>query len=156
MNTLLSSLLKTTNLFVAAIGEPSNNDLRVVVVEGKRQSAPTDVPVSGAVPVEPDETSRAFEITWWGYVAYSVRNESYWRQENGESVDGSQVGSRGNSAFLKYVSETTFANADYPGPLVHWFLYTEWHCIDVVSVDAPEVKEIPGSQVVCGLGDRPS
>ena len=156
MNNPLLSLPKRTSLFVAAIREPSENDLRVIVVEGKHQSARADSPVRGAVPVEPDETSRAFEITWWGYVAHSVRNESYWRQEVGENVDGSRFGTRENSAFLRYVSETTFACADFPGPLVHWFLYTERHCIDVVSVDAPEVKEISVSQVVWDLGDRPS
>jgi len=156
MNNPLLSLPKRTSLFVAAIREPSNNDLRIVVVEGKRQSNSVETDGGSGLSVEPDATNRAFEITWWGYITYSVRNESYWRPEDGENVDGSRFGIRENSALLTYVSETTFATPDSPGPLVHWFLYTEWHCIDVVSVDAPEVKEVPASQVVWELVDRPS
>ena len=141
---------------MASIREPSNNDLRIVVVEGKVERDPIETDVGPGFPVAPDKTSRAFAITWWAYVAYSVRNESYWREEVGTIADGSPFGIRENSAFLKYVAETTFASDDYPGPLVHTFLHTEWHCIDVVGVGSPEVTEISASQVVWDLVDRPS
>jgi hypothetical protein len=147
------SLPRLDHMFVASISEVSNNDLRVVVVEGRRNQTPTETEMGLAFPVKPDETCRAFRITWWGYVAYAVRNESYFRREEGEP-DYRPLGVRTESAFLRYVAQTTFASDDYPGQLAHWVLYTEWHCIDVVSNIAPEVEEIPYAEIVWGLGER--
>jgi len=147
------SLPRLDNVVVASISEISNNDLRVVVVESRRGHQPIETEVGPAFPVKPDETCRAFMITWWDYVAYAVRNESYFRQEEGEP-DYQPLGVRTKSAFLRYVAQTTFASDDYPGPLAHWVLYTGWHCIDVVSNFAPEVEEIPYAEIVWGLGER--
>ena len=142
--------------FVASIGEPSNNDLRVVVVEGKAQPdpVPSPHPLGAGFPVEPDATCKAYELIWWGYVAYSVRNESYFQQEQGEALGERLFGLRTRSAYLDYLARSTFATADYPGPLSHWFLYAEHHCLDVVSVDPPEVRELPLASVSWDLQDR--
>lgn len=98
--------------------------------------------------VAPDQTSRVFELIWRGYVAYCVRNESYFRPEDGEMIGPDRLQVRSNTAFLAYVAATTFAADDFPGPLTHWALYMDWHCIDVVSVEPPEVRLLGSTKAV--------
>lgn len=150
-----------SSLLVLKIGEPSNNDLSVIVIEAKPGTGVIETELGPAHPIEPDATSRAFEFIWWNYVAYSVRNESYWQQEDGQLPEASLSGVKTASAFLAYVSATTFATDDYPGRLMHWFLNTDWHCIDVVSDTAPEVRELSPEEILevqaAGpIGHRPS
>lgn len=140
-------LERESSLLLVRVGEPSTNDLRLVLLEMKRQTVVVDTELGPANPVEPDETSRAFELTWWRYVAYSIRNESFYQPEEGQPSPEGLIGTREASAYLAYVSATTFASNDYPGPLTHWFVNAEWHCIDVVSDSAPEVRELDPEQV---------
>lgn len=135
------------SLWLADIGEPRNNDLRVVVVEASREPEPRQTALGLATRVRPAAGVRAFEITWYAYVAYGVRNESYFRAEEGEQPGPHQLATRKDSAFLSYVAATTFAKDDFPGPLIHWSLHTDWHCIDVVGVDAPEVRQLEPPEV---------
>ena len=132
------------SLWLADIGEPSNNELRVVVLEARPAPQPEQTLLGKAYPVRPDEKSRGFELIWDGYVAYSVRNESYFLREGGETL-GHDLHKRTDSAFLNYVKTTTFATDDHPGPLTHWSLYTDWHCIDVVSAEPPQVRRLDAS-----------
>jgi hypothetical protein len=117
------------SLFVADMGEPRDNDLRVVVVDLR------------------SEPARAWEVYWACYVLYAVRNESFAKLEEGQPPGS--VGERTQSALLKYASETTWPGSDAvgPGPLRHWCLYTENHCFDVVSANPPEVRELDDDQV---------
>ncbi|MFC5374607.1 hypothetical protein ACFPIF_18755 [Brevundimonas faecalis] len=150
-----------SSLLLLKIGEPSNNDLSVIVIEAKPGTGVIETELGPANPIEADATSRAFEFIWWNYVAYSVRNESYWQQEAGHPPEAALTGVKTASAFLVYVSATTFATDDYPGRLMHWFLNTEWHCIDVVSNTAPEVRELSPAEILrvqmaAPIGQRPS
>src|SRR5690606_21028849 len=120
----------------------STNDLRLVVVEAKPQGVSVETSLGLAHPVLSDASSRGFELTWWKYVAYAVRNESYWKQEPAEPSPSGLFGSRPDSSFLTYVSASSFATDDYSGTLAHWFLNTEWHCVDVVSDTATEIREL--------------
>ena len=147
-------LREAKNLFVTSIRELSNNDLRLVVVAGKADEVPVETEVGSAFPVRADAECGAFEITWWGYVAYSVRNESYFKPEDEEILGEGAFGTRENSSYRRYIADSTFASDEFPGPLTHWYLYTEWHCIDVVSVDPPEVKELSSADVTWDLRDR--
>lgn len=134
------SLPNDVSLWMCAIGEPRANDLRVVVVEAKLGSEPVQTALGPANPIAPDSASRAHEIVWSHYVAYNVRNESYFRPEPGEVLGGPPLDVRTSSAYLAYIAASTFATNDYPGVLSHWRLYLERHCIDVVSVDPPVVR----------------
>ncbi|WP_221227158.1 hypothetical protein, partial [Novosphingobium sediminicola] len=58
---------------------------------------------------------------------------------NRQHLRGKMLERRSNSAFFRYVSATTFADDEYPGPLEHWSLTTLNHCVDVVSVGPPRV-----------------
>ncbi len=131
------------NLFLTEIGEPSDNELRIVVVEGLL-GEPKPIEFAGVALGEGQqimltEASRSSEIHWGNYVAYSVRNESYWKPETDEPPLIDHLEQRWNSAFQRYVSETTFACDEIPGPLQHWSLTTLNHIVDVVSVGPPSV-----------------
>ena len=133
------------NLYLTEIGEPENR-LRIVVAEGILGD-PSLIDIDGVDlgegrPIEITSESRHFEISWDDYVAYVVRNESFWQAEPEEPRMVHQLERRFDSAFLKFVSITTFANDDYPGPLQHWALSTLNHCVDVVSVQPPHVQRL--------------
>jgi hypothetical protein len=134
------------NLYVTEIGEPSDNRLRIVVGEGLL-GAPEKIEEAGidlgeGRPIVLTEESRFFELNWDDYVAYAVRNESFWAGEPGEPPFVSHLTQRFNSAFLQFVSTTTFADDHYPGPLQHWALTALNHIVDVVSVHPPRVKSV--------------
>lgn len=128
--------------------ELSNNDLRLIVVEVRPNGSAEDEADSVQMrPIQPQGDSRVFELTWWRYVTYAVRNESYFAVEDGEVSSGS-TGTRNDTALLAYVTATTFASDDFPGPLTHYFVYSEWHCIDVVSDTPPDVRELTEAERV--------
>lgn len=134
------------NLYLTEIGEPSENRLRIVVAEGILGNlSPIElagVDLGEGRPIEITGESRRFELIWDDYVAYVVRNESYWKAEPKEPRMVNQLDRRFDSAFLTFVSTTTFADDDYPGPLQHWALSTLNHCVDVVSVQPPRVQRV--------------
>lgn len=136
-----------STLILSQIGEPSNNDLRLIVIEVRPQGNLVDSSLGPVRPILPDSASKGFEITWWRYVAYAVRNESFFKPERSEQSGQGLSGTRDDTAFLEYVRATTFATDDYPGPLSHWFVYTEWHCIDVVSDTPPNIRELGRAEV---------
>lgn len=140
--------------FLASISEPSNNDLRILIVEGKAEAEPVDTKLGPAFSVRPESSCRAYELTWWRYIAYNVRNESFTPGQEPEPSDGRLFGVRASSAYLDYVARTTWAKDDYPGPLTHWYLRTEWHCLDVVSDNPPAVREAPLSDDLWGMQTR--
>lgn len=141
------------SLLLVDIGEAGTNDLRLNVLEARPGPDLFETEVGLATPIRPDENSRGYELTWYGYVAYSVRNESYFRAEAEEpeaKLDRLVV--RKRSAYMDYLAAATIATNDYPGELTHWSLYTEWHCIDVVSVEPPELRELSKSEIAAYLG----
>jgi hypothetical protein len=138
------------NLYVTHLSEPAENELRIVVTEGVlgKQAA---IEFAGhdlgeGRPIEITNESRSFEIKWDSYVAYAVRNESYWKEEDGELPLGDHLYRRYASAFERYVTETTFADDEYPGPLEHWSLDTLNHIVDVIGVDAPRVTKLHSAE----------
>lgn len=136
------------SLVLVKIGEVGSNNLQLTVIEARPGPSLVETKLGLATPIRPDENSRGFHVTWYGYVAYSVRNESYFRQEGDEPLGADDLlTTRTNSAFLDYVAATTFATNSFPGELTHWSLYTEWHCIDVVSAEPPELRELSVDEV---------
>ncbi|WP_417617024.1 hypothetical protein [Parasphingorhabdus sp.] len=138
------------DLYVTHLSEPADNELRIVVAEGVLGEQ-TDIKFAGhdlgqGRPIEITNASRSFVIKWDSYVTYAVRNESYWKEEAGEPPLGDHLDRRHGSAFQRYVSETTFADDEYPGPLEHWSLTTLNHIVDVISVGPPRVTKVHSSE----------
>lgn len=137
------------NLYLTEIGEPSDNRLRIVVGEGLlgnlKKIEGWGVDLGEGRPIALGPQSRFFELSWDDYVAYAVRNESFWAAEPREPPFVKHLSRRFDSAFLQFVFATTFADDDFPGPLQHWALTTLNHCVDVVSVQPPRVVAIDNS-----------
>jgi hypothetical protein len=135
-------------LFLRECWEPEENTLRVVVEEAKSDGPPQDVEVlpgnviSDARAIESDETCRLFAVVWPSYVTYCVRNESYASGDNSEIWEGRLFRLYSKSHFRDYVTRSTFAADEYPGPLRHWCLVCLNHLVDVVSCAEPEVRRV--------------
>jgi hypothetical protein len=133
-------------LFVQEIAELPQQGLRVVVADGLAAQETVvrkfgDTEISGR-PVKP--SGRECEIVWKSYVAYSVRNESYFKADGNEEVStGGRFRFYSKSHFLSFVSRGTIATDEYPGTLHHYSVLGEDHIVDVVSVDIPEVRVLP-------------
>lgn len=112
------------DLYLTDISEPQDNQLRIVVRQASlgllTNIADPGLTIESVRPMEVTDQSPIWELYWESYVAYVVRDESYWAREEGEPDFDSHFSRRYNSAFFRYVSATTFATNDYPGPLQHW------------------------------------
>lgn len=98
--------------------------------------------ITGGHPIRSVEGSRLFEIIWDSYVAYSVRNESYVALDESETFSGRFARIYSKSHFLDYISRSTFACDQHPGPLHHIGLVSECHVIDVISTESPQVRQM--------------
>jgi hypothetical protein len=135
-------------LFLAEIEELDGNGLRLLVKEGRRAGQSQDVHVAGQVihdctPIAVTDESAAFEIVWEHYVAYCVLNESFAFPPNGEEVyTGKRLRIYSKSRFRQYVSRSTFATDEYPGPMQHYEVCCEDHIVNVISTGVPRANQI--------------
>src|ERR1044071_9627988 len=99
-------------LYLAEIGEPEVNVLRVVVDEAKSSTDANveipDTPFLGK-PIVSDETCRRYEIIFPSYVAYAVLNESFAKVDDYEKQTGRYFRIYSKSHFLDYLGVATFA-----------------------------------------------
>jgi hypothetical protein len=135
-------------LFLSGIEELDYNGLRVVIIEG-RPAGPApplrvgDAQISGGTRIAVTGESRAFEIVWQQYVAYSVLNESFAAPDGeGEQYDGKRFRVYSKSRFIEYVSRASFASDEYPGPTVHYRVACEDHVIDVIATRPPAIGRL--------------
>ena len=140
--------LDTCNyLYLEALSEPHVNGLRLVLSEGivsdKTETLTIgDTEIPDVRPVEVTNFSRWFEIVWDTYIIYSVRNESYCSLDKNEEWSGNAFRMYTKSKFLDFVSSSTFASDDYPGPFVHYEIVCSDHIIDVASEHPPTVRRV--------------
>jgi hypothetical protein len=131
-------------LFLADIGEPNDNVLRLVIEEARASDVAEDLVIGDVTIPETrriisDDRCCAYEIVFGSYVAYSVRNESYTPEDKSEEFTGQLFRSYSKSRFRDYVSVATFATDDYPGKLIHYEVVCENHIVDIVSIEEPEI-----------------
>jgi hypothetical protein len=135
-------------LFLTEIQELGGNRLRIVVHEGKPTGASKTITVGGSAirdctSIEITAESAAFEFVWPHYVAYAVLNESYASPPNAEqSFKGRRFRIYEKSYFRDYLSRSTFATDEYPGPLLHFEICCEDQIVNVVSTVSPTITTI--------------
>jgi hypothetical protein len=127
------------SLFLHEMGEPREGVLRLLLLEAKRSDEEISTQVGGAIieglyRVQAVNDSRAFELIWNQYIAYSVTSESF-ASANGDETDdsGRLLRCYSQSPFLDYVARTTIARKEYPGSYTHLRVLSENHIVDVVS-----------------------
>jgi hypothetical protein len=125
LNFLLHSEIDSCKyLYLRELGEPRDNQLRVVVEEAGTDPTPQSRTIAGVAftelhPIESNENSRLFEITWEHYIAYNVMNESYARVDDYDVAEsGKLMRIYSKSHFLDYLALASIASKDYPGPLL--------------------------------------
>jgi hypothetical protein len=157
MNAAIDAIRSCKYLWLDAISEPQDNQLRITILE----ATTGDLVSEPALAAEHDEAVRSilagsrtighfdgcrkFELFWQSYIGYSVVNESY---SNGEPATSKGQGrlfvEYEGSNYLEYLSKASFATAKYPGPYRHWAVYCSNHTIDVASQVDPVVRELRG------------
>jgi hypothetical protein len=132
-------------LYLRRLWEPRDNHLCMIIDEAMITDEAVDVPES-VTPIRPivvAPQSRAFQLVWARYVAYSVTNESF--RVRGE-VDGVASGRLlvvyEQSDYLNYLRRVTWDTGDVFGPIVHVGVRCLNHIVDVVSFGPPEVQPV--------------
>lgn len=137
-------------LFLADIREPEENELRVIVVEGKVAGPAEDLKIGNKVfkglrEILPTDESAAYEVYFEDYICYSVLNESYGTGDDYEEFEGTLFRIYTKSHFLDYVARGSLATKLAPGPFTHYGLVCCNHVIDVTSSTAPVIKQTRGA-----------
>lgn len=152
MNDQIAAIRSCDWLYLNEIGEPNDNELRIVLGEAVSGQAYSQAKIAeeqlpelrqileNARPIIHGKGCRIFELIWPSYIAYSVRNESFTTVDEEEVGDGRLFVEYAASKYLDFVNAATFADASYPGPFKHWGLNCLNHIIDVVSIDAPIIQ----------------
>lgn len=148
----IESLRACKYLYLHDIGEPNDNELRLVVHEARvggsvseqvlnsEQHPEVRKLLSESSAIEHGPGCKVFEIVWGSYVGYSVLNESFVLPEPEASKGvGRLLVEYESSVFLEYLARATFAAADYPGPFKHWALYCLNHSVNVASAEEPKI-----------------
>lgn len=121
--------------------EPINERLlHVSIAEAVAQEEPSTVGgISGAHLLEIKPESEVFGLTFFQFVTYAVTEEMYAQHSDEQVSEGGWLRIYSKSFFLDFVSKSTWATSDLPGPLVHYQINTLDHTIDVVSSNPPEI-----------------
>jgi hypothetical protein len=133
-------------LYLREVGEPHDNQLRVVVEEAGTNPSPESRTIMGVNftdlhAIESNENSRLFEIIWDHYIAYNVMNESYARADEYDvAKSGRLMKTYSRSHFLDYLALVSIASEDHPGPFIHYGLICLNHVIDVACSDPPAIN----------------
>lgn len=80
------------------------------------------------------------KIEFNSYIGYAVRNESFTVWDDYEQFEGKIFRVYQRSRYLDFISKSTIATADYPGPFLHYGIAGLNHIVDIVSTEAPVVK----------------
>lgn len=148
-------------LFLAEIGEPEENCLRIVIQEGRLGEEITEKDLEkandeveetinsiilGAFAVIVDEKCFTYEIIFENYIAYSVRNESFCEWNENEKFSGSFFRVYSKSTFLDFIKVSTFASKDFTGEFTHFGIIAVRHNIDIASEIKPKIKLLSGTK----------
>ncbi len=97
-------------------------------------------------PIIVESRSRAFQLSWPRYVAYSVTNESYCVQSKTDRIaSGRLLVVYESSDYLSHVRRVTWDMEDAFGPITHVGIFCLNHTVDVVGFGLPEILPVPPS-----------
>jgi hypothetical protein len=133
-------------LSLRELREPKDNAVTLVLDEAIIGATATnltlgDITLNEVRNIEVTRNSRAFELLWDQYVAYSVRNESFSLPGKDEEIaSGHWLRIYRKSHFLDYLNKATWGDARHPGPVTHFGIICLNHVIDVASVKPPKIR----------------
>jgi hypothetical protein len=153
MKGALEELESCQTLFLVGICEPFENQLQILLQEAKtHQDQPRPTIIAGvdlgiSYPIGPAEDSRFFQLDWQKYIAYLVTDESYGVYPVGEQFTGKNLRVFADSAYLRFLRETTNATDGYPGPYQQYEIVSQMHVVDVAAEEPPEITILSKTQV---------
>ncbi|MBP0492892.1 hypothetical protein [Roseomonas indoligenes] len=133
-------------LYLRRLWEPWENGLGVTVDEAVVGSGKVPDTATSVGPIVVGTQSRAFQLIWPRYVAYSVTNESYTVLREADRIASGRLLIRyAASEYLDHLHRATIYGemTDFLGEMIHIRLVCLNHIIDVVSGDIPEVQSVP-------------
>lgn len=147
MTNLFQLINQHRYLYLIEICEPEDNVLKLTLAEAKVSGSRENIVIGGVeikdtAPIVVAEDSSVYEVIFDQYIAYSVRNESYTHLDKEEEFEGRLACIYTKSRFLDYVSVSTFASDDFPGPFKHYGFNCLNHIVDIVSTSPPKRVEL--------------
>ena len=153
MNDKVANIRACEFLYLHSIAEPEDGGIQIVVHEA-RTGGPVSSEVLDSEPMPEvrrilaqssaivhSAECKVFTITWPKYIGYCMENESFALPEPPTSVgEGRLLVEYTKSVYLEYVSRSSFASAEYPGPFKHWAVLCLDHIFNVVSTEQPIVQ----------------
>jgi len=129
-------------VFLESAKVQKNTDLEIIFVIGSVSDEPENTIVGEAFPVDYDDQSERFKVTFNDFIGYSILNESYDNIDtsNEINIDGFRIYKKSN--FLDYVLQDTFATQIIKEDVLHYFFFTQDHLINVASSEAPELIKL--------------
>ena len=129
-------------VFLESAKVQESTDLELIFVIGSVSNEPENTIVGEAFPVDYDNQSDRFKVTFNDFVGYSILNESYDNIDtsNEINIDGFRIYKKSN--FLDYVLQDTFATQIIEEDVLHYFFFTQSHLINVASAEAPEIIKL--------------
>tara|TARA_X000000950_G_scaffold142789_1_gene176989 strand:+ start:937 stop:1392 length:456 start_codon:yes stop_codon:yes gene_type:complete len=124
--------------------EPINQRLLAVsIADPVAQEEATSVGgISGVQPLKIKPESDVFRLSFVDFVSYAVTEEMYAQSSDEQVSEGEWLRIYSKSFFLDFVSKTTWATSEFPGPLVHFQINTLDHTIDIVTSKPPEIVRV--------------
>jgi hypothetical protein len=130
-------------LYLRELREPKDNTVTLILDEAIVASNSTSIAIGNATfnnlrNIEITRNSRAFELSWERYAAYSIRNESFAlpTDEEEEVISGRWLRVYRKSHWLDYLAKATWRDR----PVIHFGIMCLNHIIDVASVDPPKIR----------------
>ena len=145
MSSLLPDIDACESLSLIEISEPESNSVGFLIAEGRATGPEVSTGV-GNPPIRArmvdDQNYRVFKVVWPSYVAYSVRNESYFVGDEYETFRGRRFVQYSRSRYLDFVLSGTIVQKLEPDAFRHWGIYCTDHVVDVVSLDEPVIEPV--------------
>ncbi len=137
-------------IYLTHIDEPEENMLRLIIQEGIISDEEKTLDLGAAKfegfrEISVTDESKAYQVIFESYIAYSVVNESYSQWDDYELFEGKVFRIYQKSRFLDYLKLDSFATKDYPGPFEHFGFACSNHIVNIASQNKPKIKQLHGA-----------
>tara|TARA_B100000674_G_C37142586_1_gene602819 strand:+ start:66 stop:506 length:441 start_codon:yes stop_codon:yes gene_type:complete len=139
---LIEEINKSEWVFLEKAQVIENVDLELYFVIGKASEKPIQTIVGEGFPVDYNEQSTKYKVTFYNFIGHSILNESYDNIDTPNEIkkNGFRVYKKSN--FLNYVLKDTFAAQVIDEEILHYFFFTQNHLINIASSTEPEIKKL--------------
>jgi len=133
---------KNKSVFLESSQVIKSTDLELVFVIGSMSEHPEKTIVGESYPVNYNNQSLRYQVTFREFIGHSILNESYDNIDtsNEINVNGFRVYKKSN--FLDYILKDSIASQVIDDEILHYFFFTQDHLINVASTTEPEIKKI--------------